>query len=183
MKVPASKSRKAPLVPPLFFLPCGSSGTSVAHTVPVALRSVHCRKTRKEVTSRPCPPSGSQSVPPTEHPRVKASWKEGGSSLILPPPGLLAVPGCPLCREATVPAALRSPAPERRAATRCLAARRGGRLAGHRLLPVASPQGPALDAWPKGRLSGRPFHCVGSPGLPRWDCLRTRGAALRQPQT
>lgn len=155
----------------------------MARTVPGAQRSIHCRKTRKEVTSRPCPPSGSRSVPPTEHPRIKASWKEGGSSLILPPPGLLAGPGCPLCPEVTVQAALRSPAPERRAATRCQPARRGGRLAGCRLLPVASPRGPELGAWPKGCLSRRPFPCVGGLGLAKWDCLRTRGAALRQSQT
>lgn len=198
MKVPASTSRKAPLAPAFFFpsqfLFENSNGwhrawCSVLHPRMECLAlnapsTDFFEKIEMEGVSRSCAPAGSLSIFDTEFPAVKSILgRIVHTNPVYAPTGLLAVPKVSPVPGSHPSGRLETPRAGK-AGSRALPepARHRGRLADRRLLPVASPRGPAPGAWPKGRLSGRPSPCLSAPDLARWDRLRTLGAALGRPQ-
>lgn len=182
MKVPASTSRKSPLGPPYFPSRCLFGNFNGSHRAWRA--ALHPLQENRKGSDLPAllsrrfsarhshSASWSQTTLGRRRPHPNPAFPRlAGGPQLSPVPGGHP-PGCVEAPRAGKAGSHALPEP----------ARLGGRLAGRRLLPVASPRGPAPGAWPKGRLSGRPSPCVGGPGLARWDYLLwTRGAALRQP--
>lgn len=146
--------------------------------------SIHCEKTEMEGTSRPCAPTRSLPQIAIELPRIKSVLGRVRPHPNPVSPGLAGSPQVSPVPGSHPSGRLETPRAAGKAGSHALPepARHRGRLAGCRLLPVASPRGPAPGAWPKDRLSRRPSPCLSARDLALWDRLRTLRAALGRPQ-